>query len=328
MSTGLIYCDTFLKHDTGASHPERPSRLEAVVKKLRERHHWDRFTHLAFQPAPIQSLERLHHREYIQRCFDACRSGGEYIDTPDSRICPASADIAQLATGGAMAAADAVMAGRVANALCLLRPPGHHAEADRSMGFCLFNHVAVTAQHLIDHHSLRRIAIVDWDVHHGNGTQHLFEQRSDVLYISLHEHPQYQYPGTGYIWERGAGKGAGATLNIPFDPGSGDDQFYRAMREKVGPALEQFAPEFILLSAGFDAAAEDPLGHLEVSAEGFAWMTRFIKSSAENLCQGRLVSVLEGGYDLRALAEAATVHAEVLLEPEQHDGMMAMKAGV
>lgn len=328
MSTGLIYADAFLEHDTGHGHPERADRLKAVVEKLRVRHQWDRLEHLAFSPAPLKRIERVHEHDYVRRCFQACREGAPYIDTPDSRISRRSAEIAQYATGGVLAAVDAVMDQLVGNAFCAVRPPGHHAEADRSMGFCLFNHVAIAAQYLLDERDIGRVAIVDWDVHHGNGTQHLFENRAEVFYVSLHEHPQYQYPGTGYSWERGQGEGEGATLNIPLDPGSGDQAFYRAMREQVGPALERFEPGFVLVSAGFDAAAGDPLGHLEVSAAGFAWISRFVKAAAERLCGGRLVSVLEGGYNLQALAEAVAEHVDVLLDPAGHDGLMAMKAGV
>jgi acetoin utilization deacetylase AcuC-like enzyme len=220
------------------------------------------------------------------------------------------------------------MAGQVANAFCAVRPPGHHAESHRSMGFCLFNHVAVAAQHLIDRHGIKRVAIVDWDVHHGNGTQQIFEERPDVLYISLHEHPMHLYPGTGHVWEKGKHKGEGFTLNLPLEPGSGDATYRNAVTEIVEPAVDMFRPEFLLISAGFDAARGDPLAHMEVSPQGFQWMTRRMKALAEKHGGGKLVSTLEGGYDLRNLAECVALHTSSLMQAEGQDELMAMKVGV
>lgn len=313
MSTGLIYDAHFLEHETGPGHPERPDRLRAVVERLRAAHLWEQLSHLSFGTADRGWIERLHEPEYIDRCFAVCAARQRYIDTPDSAICGASAEIAQLAAGGVLAAVDAVMAGRVRNAFCAVRPPGHHAEADRSMGFCLFNNVAVAAEYLISHHGLDRVAVIDWDVHHGNGTQHLFERRRDVLFISLHEHPSYLYPGTGFASETGVGAGEGYTLNIPLDPGSGDEVFRAAITLKVAPLLERFGAQFILISAGFDASRNDPLAHLEVSGDGFAWMTRHIMAESQRYCGGRLVSVLEGGYNLRRLGEDVALHVTALL---------------
>ena len=181
------------------------------------------------------------------------------------------------------------------------------------MGFCLFNNVAVAAEYLISHHGLDRVAVIDWDVHHGNGTQHLFEQRRDVLFISLHEHPSYLYPGTGFASETGVGVGEGYTLNIPLDPGSGDEVFRAEITLKVTPLLERFGAQFILISAGFDASRDDPLAHLEVSGDGFAWMTRYVMAESQRYCGGRLVSVLEGGYNLRRLGEDVALHVTALL---------------
>ncbi|MCX5661195.1 MAG: histone deacetylase [Planctomycetota bacterium] len=333
MPTGLVYSDRFLDHDTGPGHPERPARLGAIMDSLRTRHLLERMMPIPFGPADLKWILRLHDRAYVDRLQAACASGARMIDTPDSAICPASYDVALLAAGGVIAAAEAVFAGTVRNAFCVVRPPGHHAERDRSMGFCLFNNVAVAAEYLIAHHGLERVAIIDFDVHHGNGTQHLFESRKDVFYISLHEHPDHQYPGTGYAHETGSGEehgeggGAGFTLNLPVLPGQGDDEYRRLFHTKVVPALDAYRPQAVILSAGFDACRGDPLARIELTPQGLQWMTRQLKGVAERWGRGRLVSVLEGGYSLRNLAECAALHVEALLEPEGHDGMMAMKAG-
>jgi acetoin utilization deacetylase AcuC-like enzyme len=327
MPTAFVYHPRFLDHDTGPGHPERADRLRAIVDKLKQQHLWDRLQHLAFEPAAREWIERLHSHAYVERCFEACRRGAAYIDRPDSAISADSAAVAQLAVGGVLAAADQVAHGVVRNAFCAVRPPGHHAEAGESMGFCLFNNVALAAEYLIHQHGMQRVAIVDFDVHHGNGTQHLFERRSDVLFISLHQHPSYLFPGTGFGYERGEGPGQGYTLNVPFDPHAGDADYMQAMQQQVGPALEAFAPDALLVSAGFDAAAADPLAQMQVSAHGFDWMARFLKRQAETLCEGRLLAVLEGGYDLRALAEGVSLFVAALLVESGEDGVMAAKAG-
>ena len=328
MPTAFVYHPRFLEHDTGPGHPERPDRLRAIVDKLQANHLWDRLTHLSFEPAERHWLERLHEPEYIDRCFEACEAGMPYIDSPDSVISRDSAAIAQLATGGVLAAADQIATGKARNAFCAVRPPGHHAEANRSMGFCLFNHIALAAEYLRRQHGYARIAIVDFDVHHGNGTQHLFERRDDVLFISLHQHPSYLFPGTGFGYERGEGPGQGYTLNIPFDPEAGDAHYTRAMSQWVAPMLAEFEPDFLLVSAGFDAAGADPLAQMQLSAHGFDWIARFLKEQAEMHCGGRLLTVLEGGYDLRALAEAVSLYVQTLLMDEGEDGLMAAKAGL
>jgi len=327
VATGLIYSDRFLEHDTGARHPERPDRLRAICDRLRQAQLWDQLVPLNMEPISRAALERLHDPAYLDRLESACRNRASYIDAIDSAICPDSYDVALLAAGGVIAACDAVMAGTVNNAFCAVRPPGHHCERDRSMGFCLLGNIALAADHLTVAHGLERVAIVDWDVHHGNGTQHLLEDRGDILVINLHEHPSYLYPGTGYAWETGEGDGEGATLNLPMMPEAGDTAFRAAFQKKVLPALDAFSPQFLLISAGFDAAEEDPLAHLRVSQDGFQWMTRQLKDFADRRCDGRLVSVLEGGYHLRSLAEAVARHVGTLLMPAQMDDLMAMKAG-
>lgn len=313
MRTGLVYDPQFLEHDAGSGHPERPERLVAVVDRLRTTGLWDRLVPIEFDLVEQTTIERLHKPEYVNRCKAACASGQPYLDSVDVGICARSAEIAQLAVGGALAAVDAVMQQRVDNALCLVRPPGHHAEADCAMGFCLFGTVALAADYLISCHGLSRVAIIDWDVHHGNGTQHLLEHRRDILFVSLHEDPRALYPGTGYAHEDGLGDGKGYTLNIPLPPRSGDQVYKQAMRSQVAPKLEAFAPEFILVSAGFDAAAADPLAHMEVSPQGFGWMSHHLREIAGRLCNHRIVSLLEGGYELDALAESVERHVEAML---------------
>lgn len=313
MATGFIYSDRFLEHDTGPMHPERPERLRAITDRLERGGLSSRLTRLEFSPADRRSIERLHDPSYVQRVFEHCRDGRPYIDSPDSVICETSAELAQLAVGGGIAAARAVMRGEIANAFCAVRPPGHHAERGRAMGFCLFNTIAITAEYLISEHQLDRVAIVDFDVHHGNGTQDLFESRSDVLFISIHEDPDHLYPGSGYAEERGSGEGEGFTLNLPMPPGSGDDEYDEVMRTHVLPAIEKDKPEFLLISAGFDAAAADPLAHMLVTSDGFERITQRLIDAAGTLCDGRVVSMLEGGYDLDALADGVERHVRVLM---------------
>ncbi|MCC7144943.1 MAG: histone deacetylase [Phycisphaeraceae bacterium] len=328
MSTALVYSDRFFEHQTGPGHPEQPARLKAIVEQLRRDRLWDQLHHLTFQAADEKWPAAVHDAAYLRRVRESCAAGRPFVDVMDSAICPRSYEIALLAVGGVLAAVDAVMAQQADNAFCAVRPPGHHCEFDRSMGFCLLNNVAVAAEYLIQHHHLERVAIVDFDVHHGNGTQHLFEQRPDVLFISLHEHPSYLYPGTGFAWEHGQGDGEGATLNLPLPPRSGDDDYRAAFVRKVIPALERFSPQFLLVSAGFDAAEQDPLAHMKVSDAGFAWMGRRLKEAAEELCAGKIVSVLEGGYNLQKLAVGVARYVAVMLQPPGQDPLMALKAGL
>ena len=328
MATGFIHSDRFLDHVTSPGHPERPDRLRSIVRKLQVCHLWDRLEHLPFGPADLRWIKAVHPGGYVDHVKEACESGLPCLDAGDTSICPASYDVAVLGVGGILSAVDAVMSGRVQNAFCAVRPPGHHAEPNRAMGFCLFSNVAIAAEYLIKHHGLQRVAIVDFDVHHGNGTQAVFYSRSDVLFISLHEHPSYQYPGTGFPRETGEGPGLGYTLNVAFPSGAGDEHYRAEIKSMVLPALHKFRPEALILSAGFDASAEDPLGRIELSPSMFAWMTRQFKAVAEEHAGGRLISCLEGGYDLQSLAECVALHVGSLLQPEGQDELMAMKAGL
>ena len=311
--TGLIYDERFLLHDTGAGHPERAGRLKAIVQRLKEDGAWDKLLHIPAEPAELKWIHRLHDERYVARLRSACERGDAIIDTADCPICPRTYEIALLAAGGALAGVDAIMQGRVANAFCALRPPGHHAERSSAMGFCFFGNVALAADYTIARHDVQRVAIVDFDVHHGNGTQHLLEERSDVLFISLHEHPDYLYPGTGFAEETGIGEGEGFTINLPIVPPAGDAEYRRLFETRVIPALDEFKPQFIVVSAGFDAAMDDPLAHMEVTAEGFAWMTRALLAAAKRHAGGRLLSCLEGGYDLNNLAAGVSAHMRELM---------------
>ena len=265
-------------------------------------------------PVEWDLVRRNHADEYLERLRTACENEDHYIDVPDSAICPESLEIAKLAAGGVIAAVDSVMAGRCGNAFCAVRPPGHHAEYDASMGFCLFNNIAIAARHLLDNYGLSRVLILDWDVHHGNGTQHTFEADPRALFISLHGHPGLVYPGTGYAHERGTGAGEGFTINVPILPPGREDVWRRAFDDLVLPAVENFKPQFVLISAGFDAHKLDPLAPLELETESYGWMTDELTAVARRYAERRLVSVLEGGYHLSALADSVTLHVARLLE--------------
>jgi acetoin utilization deacetylase AcuC-like enzyme len=317
MTSDLVYSRRFQDHQTGRGHPERPERLAAVVEGLTDRSLWSHLTQVDFEAAERSWLETLHRPSYVDRCFAACERGESFIDSPDSAICPASATIAQLAVGGVLTAAGRIAEGQAQNAFCAVRPPGHHAEADRSMGFCLFNHIALAAEALSRRHGFRRIAIVDFDVHHGNGTQHLFERRNDVFFISLHQDPNTLFPGTGFGSERGKGDGTGYTLNLPLPPNSDDERYITCMQDSVEPALDRFKPDILLVSAGFDAAAADPLAQMRVTSDGFDWIARFLTRKANELCHGRLLASLEGGYDLVALSDGVSRFVQALLDAEE-----------
>jgi acetoin utilization deacetylase AcuC-like enzyme len=271
-------------------------------------------TGIEVSPIDMTLVGRVHAKSYLDRLKRACEEGRAYIDVPDSGICRDSYDVARLAAGSVINAVDDVMSGRIDNSFCAVRPPGHHAERDMSMGFCLLNNIAVAARHLLDDHGLSRVLIIDWDVHHGNGTQHAFETDPRVLFISLHGHPGVVYPGTGYEQERGTGAGEGFTINLPMLAGAGDDDYRRAFDQTILPRVERFNPQFVLISAGFDAHRLDPLAPLELETESFGWMTDQMVGAARDHCGGKLVSILEGGYHLGALGDCVALHAARLLD--------------
>jgi acetoin utilization deacetylase AcuC-like enzyme len=308
--TGLVRHEAFARHDTGRGHPERPARLAAIHARLEASGLLAEVDCLEPAPAPVAWIARVHDEGYVRAVERACAAGMRVLDAGDTVASEASYGAALIAAGGAVQAVDRVMDGTWGNAFVACRPPGHHAERAEAMGFCLFNNVAVAAAHLRAVRGLSRVAILDWDVHHGNGSQHAFEADPSVFYASLHQWPWY--PGTGAADERGVGAGVGATLNCPQPAGSGDPEWLRALETQVIPALERFAPEFVLVSAGFDAHERDPLSSTRVSTEGFRRMTEMVHAFAASRCGGRVVSLLEGGYDLDALAESVEAHVAVL----------------
>ena len=306
MATLLIEDAIFLRHHVPPGHPERPARLEAVTAALADQH----FAGLSRATSVAAGLDRVllaHDPRYVEEIQKEQPDSGIVQIEADSYLSPESVAVALHAAGAACRAVDDVMTGKVANAFVAARPPGHHAEADRPMGFCLFNNAAIAARHARDRHGAARVAIVDWDVHHGNGTQAIFWDDTSTLYASTHQMPLY--PGTGAISETGAGN----IFNAPLHEGDEGDEFREAMNARVLPALEAFSPDLVVISAGFDAHWRDPLAGLNLKAEDFAWATEAVMAIADRKCGGRIVSLLEGGYDLTGLAESVAAHVAVLM---------------
>jgi acetoin utilization deacetylase AcuC-like enzyme len=309
---GLVGHGDYQAHDTGESHPERPERLEAIHARLDETGLRSDLLALEPQLADVSWLERVHLPAHVANVKSRCERGLDYMEDFETMLCPRSFDIARLAVGATFEAVDAVMDRRANSVFCAVRPPGHHAEYDRAMGFCLFGNVVVTARYIQETYLLERVAIVDWDVHHGNGTQHLLDMDPTVHYFSVHQYPHY--PGTGRAEERGVGRGLGFTLNVPVAAGTGDADFLRAFDDQWMPAMAAFKPQFVIISAGFDAHIRDPLSATRVTENGFVEMTRRVQSIADDHAEGRLISVLEGGYDLIGLAHSVEAHLKTLLE--------------
>jgi acetoin utilization deacetylase AcuC-like enzyme len=309
---GLILDPRFEQHDTGPGHPERPERAARVRSALEDSGLAGRCRRVEPAAAADEVLARVHDSAYIARVVEVCARGDRVIDSMDTTLCPISADVARLAAGSVVALAESVVGGELQRGLAVIRPPGHHAERDLAMGFCLFNNVAVAARALQQHEGIDRILIVDWDVHHGNGTQHIFEDDETVFYFSCHQFPLY--PGTGAASERGRGEGVGTTMNQTLDPGSGDAEFLSALGGPLVEAAASFEPDFVLISAGFDAHRSDPLAQLEVTTEAFAEATRIVRGIADEHAGGRVVSLLEGGYDLDALSASVGTHLTEMLK--------------
>ena len=307
--TTLYYChEDFLMHQPHFSHPESPERLRSIEKALQV----SEFAELVRKTPPlgeaqVEQVRLIHSQAHVERILRTIPEGShQYIDA-DTYLSHGSANAALRAVGAVCDAVDQVMTGRAGNAFCALRPPGHHAEPNRAMGFCLFNNIAIAAEYARKQHSIRRVAIVDFDVHHGNGTQAAFARQADVLYVSSHEMPNY--PGTGYASETGVGN----IVNIPLKTGTEGSEF----RHKIGtialPALRKFKPELLLVSAGFDAHRDDPLAGIELVEDDYRWITEELTRIAAEFCGGRLISALEGGYNLDALARCVAAHVGVLL---------------
>jgi acetoin utilization deacetylase AcuC-like enzyme len=306
MQTLLVTHPDCLDHDTGQGHPERPDRLRAIEKALS---HTD-FSALKREEAPLAGydlIERLHPRAYVESIQKAAPEDELIWLDPDTVMSPKSLQAALRAAGGAVHATDRVMEGEVENAFCALRPPGHHAEPSRAMGFCIFNNAAVAALHARDKHGAERVAVVDFDVHHGNGTQAAFWSDKDLFYASTHQMPLF--PGTGAAYETGVGN----IFNAPLHAGDGGKRFREAFEQRILPALHDFGPDLLLISAGFDAHRDDPLANIELSEEDFVWVTEALLEQARRHAGGRVVSVLEGGYNLQALASSAAAHIRTLM---------------
>ncbi len=310
MATGFLYDDRFLDHDAGAGHPERRERLSSTMAHLQAQAWFGQLRMLAPRVAEEAWVESVHSHDLIVRARSACEQELPFLDVMDVGISRESFDTALLAVGGAQMLADIVIAGEVDNAFALCRPPGHHAERDQALGFCLFNNVAIAARYLQKEHGLDKILILDWDVHHGNGSQHSFEDDPSVLYVSTHQYPFY--PGTGAYSETGIGRGEGATLNCPMPAGAGDEQYAQVFVEKILPKIDEFAPEFVIISAGFDGHVDDPLANICLSTEFYGWMSARLMEVADKHCEGRLISLLEGGYNINKLPLCVDEHLQVL----------------
>jgi acetoin utilization deacetylase AcuC-like enzyme len=307
---GFFYNSIFLEHDTGGGHPERPERLRAILGAIEQSPIGKELIRFEDFPARAPgSLYRVHEKPYVEWVDSQIKGGVRVLDFGDTVVGPRSYEAALKAADAAVDAAVQVWSGEIDRAFVAPRPPGHHAEADHAMGFCIFNNIAVAASWLLGH-GAERLAIVDWDVHHGNGTQAAFYSDPRVLFISLHQYPHY--PGTGSSHERGAGEGEGTTLNIPMAPGSSDEHYLAAFENMVIPALDDYEPEMILVSAGFDGHRHDPLSSIGLSTETFGEMARMVCEASERHCKGRVAAVLEGGYDLAALSESVVLVLEVL----------------
>jgi acetoin utilization deacetylase AcuC-like enzyme len=300
LRTALVSDRRYLKHFAGRSHPERPERAAVMIEMAEKLRRAGIFT-LSPREASIGELELCHDPAYVAEVKRSA-SMPRYDFDPDTHTSPESYQTALLAAGGVLTAVEAVMDGAADNAFAIVRPPGHHALPARAMGFCLFNNVAIAARYLIRRRGLKRVLVVDWDVHHGNGIQDIFYDSPEVLYFSTHQFPFY--PGTGGLDEIGVGAGTGYTVNVPMPATFGDDEYLRVFDDVLAPVARQYRPEFILISSGFDAHFRDPLGGMQVTEAGFAALAQRVKRLAAECCGGRMAAALEGGYDLQALADS------------------------
>ena len=314
--TGFLYDDRYLLHVTFEGHPESPARLRSIHSRLAASGVLEKLTLISAEAANQRWIESVHKIQYVMRFEEACLMGFEDFDHQDNSVCRDTFEIALLAVGGILRTIDEMMNGAIDNAFCAVRPPGHHAEIDTAMGFCFFNNVAIAAKYLQKKWGIGRVGIIDFDVHHGNGTQHTFENDPTVFYYSIHEHPSFAYPGTGREFEAGKGEGNGYTLNSPVLPGRGDDEYRRMIMKDLVPTFDAFRPEVILLSAGFDAHESDLMSGVNLTTEGYDFITEEILKLVDRHAGGRVVSVLEGGYNLDVLPILVENHIKKLADIE------------
>jgi len=312
--TGYVYDLRYLLHDTGPYHPEVPDRLIAIHDGISKAGLLERLTIIPASRVDLKWILEVHDHAYVRRFEEVCLSGNSCFDDPDNQICVDSYETAFLAAGGCLDAVKMMMEQKIDNAFCAIRPPGHHAEHDKAMGFCYFNNIAIAARYLQMEWGIERVGIIDFDVHHGNGTEHIFENDPTVFYYSIHQHPSFAYPGTGRAFDEGVLKGKGFTKNSPVLPGRGDDNYKSLITNELLPAFDSFKPEVILVSTGFDAHSEDEMSDINLSTEGFSWIMETIMDLANHHAKGRIISILEGGYSLEKLPELAANHVKILLK--------------
>jgi len=312
--TGFVYDQRYMRHKTGAYHPEVPERIAAIYRGVEKAGLLPNLVIIRPEPAAIKWVETIHDTAYIEQFKQACLSGASEFYCADNQMCGETFDTALLAVGGVLDAVRSVMIGEIDNAFCAVRPPGHHAERNQAMGFCYFNNIAIAARYVQIEFGIERVGIIDFDVHHGNGTQHIFEDDPTVFYYSIHQHPSFGYPGTGRDFESGHGAGYGSTKNSPVLPGQGDAEYHRLFERDLFPAFDSFQAEVLLVSAGFDAHISDDMSDIRLSTEGFTWIMEKLVEIADRDCKGRIISVLEGGYSLKYLPELIVNHIKILLQ--------------
>ncbi len=309
--TTIIYDDIYLKHDTGSNHPENPTRLINTIRHLQSAGVWQKLDIKKPRPATAEEIATVHSTNNIEKIAELAGSGGGYLD-PDTYVSSNSYDAALSAAGACLTAVDLIMNKEANNAFCLVRPPGHHATPTRGMGFCLFNNVAIAAKYIQSKYNIDKIVIIDWDVHHGNGTQDTFYEDASVMYFSMHRYPFY--PGTGEKEETGTGKGSGFTINVPLAYDTNPQTYLKIFEDTMRGKIKQFKPQFILISSGFDAYRLDPVGGLGLETIEYNTLTKLTQNIANDCCDGRIVSCLEGGYHLLDLPRCIEEHLEGLIK--------------
>ncbi|NNF98797.1 MAG: histone deacetylase [Desulfobacteraceae bacterium] len=314
--TGYVHDNRYLLHDTGPYHPENPDRLMAIFDGIKSGGLLDKLTIIPARPAEMKWISSIHPEHYIHRFEEVCLSGNREFCSADNQMCVSTYETAILAVGGVLEACRMVMAGELDNAFCAVRPPGHHAEESLAMGFCYFNNVAIAARYLQEEWGVERVGIIDFDVHHGNGTQRIFEEDPSVFYYSIHQHPSFAFPGTGREFEAGNASGQGYTKNSPVLPGKGDEEYKRLVENDMIPVFKEFKPDVLIVSTGFDAHEDDDMSDVELTTHGFSWIMRKIMGIGWQYASGRVISVLEGGYCIERLPELARNHMRILMGEE------------